>query len=136
MEQYSEFSSYGNDGTVSRLLASTRCQMESPLSQVGVLPVSPENLVGTLDQRRAQIDVAGLGNAELRIWISFAGLAAPRSQAEIATHIATSLATVLAPQSQDIRQRRELPDSVDHEQGLRLWVLGLRELLDQPVIMP
>jgi hypothetical protein len=39
-------------------------------------------MVGTLDQQAAEIDVASLGDAELRV--SLAGLAAPWPQAEVA----------------------------------------------------
>jgi hypothetical protein len=61
--------------------------------------------------RLAEVDVASLGDTELRV--SLSGLTAFRPQAEIATHIATSLETVFAPQSQDICQCRELAYSVD-----------------------
>jgi hypothetical protein len=61
--------------------------------------------------RLAEVDVASLGDTELRVLLS--GLTAFRPQAEIATHIATSLETFFAPQSQDICQCRELAYSVD-----------------------
>src|ERR1700733_10911200 len=82
-----------------------------------------ENMVGALDQQRTQVDVASLGDAEL--WVAVAGLAAFRTQAEITTHIATSLEALLAAQRQYVGQRRELSNAVDLEQRLGLVnVLG------------
>jgi hypothetical protein len=52
---------------------------------------------------RASVDVAALGDAELRI--SLARLAASRSQAEIAANITTLLGALLAAQGQNIRRR-------------------------------
>ena len=132
MKQYCQLASHGNDGPISGLLASARRQMQSPLSQGRVFSVRPKHMVGALDQQRAQIDVAGLGDAELRI--ALAGLAATRSQAEITANIATSLEPFLAAQRQHVSQGRELTDAVDLDQRLRLWILGLRQPLDQPVI--
>src|SRR5277367_7101238 len=93
----------------------------------------PEDVIGTLHQQAAEVDVASLGNTELRV--SLSGLTPFRSQAEIATHIATSLETFFASQSQDIRQRRQLPYSIDLEErlGLRIFLLG--QLLDRPVVL-
>ena len=82
-----------------------------------------ENMVGALAQQRTQVDVASLGDAEL--WVAVAGLAAFRTQAEITTHIATSLEALLAAQRQYVGQRRELSNAVDLEQRLGLVnVLG------------
>jgi hypothetical protein len=52
-----------------------------------------EHVVGTLDQQRPKVDVVGLGDAELRVAV--AGLAASRSQAELAADIATQLEAFL-----------------------------------------
>ena len=52
-----------------------------------------ENMVGALDQQGTQVDVASLGDTELRIAV--ARLAASRPQAEITAHIATSLEAFL-----------------------------------------
>ena len=87
-----------------------------------------EDMVGALDQQSSQVDVASLGDAELRVAIP--GLAASRPQAEIAADIATSLEAFLAAQRQNVGQRRELADAVDLDQRLRLWILRLRESLD------
>jgi hypothetical protein len=56
--------------------------------------VRAEDVVGTLDQQASEISVAGLGDAELRVSIS--GLAASRSQAEVAANITTPLEALLA----------------------------------------
>src|SRR5260370_4828666 len=90
-------------------------------------------MVGTLDQQAAEIDVASLGDAELRV--SLAGLAASWPQAEVAADIATSLEACLASQRQDVSQSRDLPDTVDLDQRLCLWILRLSELLDQSVVV-
>ena len=91
-----------------------------------------EHMVGTLDQQSTQVDVAGLGNAELRV--SIPGLTAFWAQTEVAADIATSLEAFLAAQRQDVSQGRELPDTVDLDQRLCLWILRLRESFDQPVV--
>ena len=92
-----------------------------------------KHVVGTLDQQATEIDVASLGDPELRI--SVARLAASWPQAQVAANIATSLEPFLAPQRQDIRQCRELANAVDFDQRLRLRVRRLRQLLDQTVIV-
>jgi hypothetical protein len=56
-------------------------------------------------------------------------------QAEVAPDIATSLEAFLAAQRQNVSQGRELPNAVDLDQRLRLWIPRLRESLDQPVIV-
>jgi hypothetical protein len=88
-----------------------------------------EHMVGTLDQQSTQVDVASLGDAELRVAIP--GLAAFWPQTEVAADIATSLEAFLAAQCQDVSQGRELPNTVDLDQRLCLWILRLRESLDQ-----
>jgi hypothetical protein len=60
-------------------------------------------------------------------------LAASRPQAEITTHIPTSLEAFLAAQRQNIRQCRKLADAIDFDQRLRLRVLRLRDSLDGTV---
>ena len=90
-------------------------------------------MVGTLDQQSTQVDVASLGDAELRV--SIPGLAAFWPQAEVAADIATSLEAFLAAQRQDVSQGRELPDTVDLDQRLCLWILRLRESLDNAVVL-
>src|SRR6202789_2631116 len=92
-----------------------------------------ENMVGALDQQRPEVDIASLGDAELRVVVS--GLAAPRSQAEVTADIPTSLEAFLAAQRQNVRQCRELADAIDLDQRLRLWVLRLRESLDGTVVL-
>src|ERR1019366_10018054 len=93
----------------------------------------PENMVGALDQQTTQIDVAGLGDAELRVAVP--GLTASRPQAEITAHIATSLEAFLTAQRQDIGQRRELTDTVNLNQRLRLRILRLHESLDSAIVL-
>src|SRR5258708_11478460 len=90
-------------------------------------------MVGTLDQQAAEIDVASLGDAEL--WVAIPGLTASWPQTEVAADIATSLEAFLASQRQDVSQSRELPDTVDLDQRLCLWILHLSELLDQSVVV-
>jgi hypothetical protein len=69
-----------------------------------------ENMVGALDQQRTQVDVSGLGDAEL--WIAVAGLAAPRPQTEITAHIPASLEAFLAAQRQNIGECRQLAHAI------------------------
>ena len=57
-----------------------------------------EDVVRALDQETSKVCVAGVGDAELRIVIS--GLTSPRSQAQVATHIATSSEPFLAAERQ------------------------------------
>ena len=95
--------------------------------------MSPEHVIGTLHQQATEVDIARLGDAELRI--SLSGLVAFRPQAEIAAHIATSLETFFASQSQDIRQCRELAYSIDLEERLCFRIFLLRQLLDRPVVL-
>ena len=109
MEQYSKLVSDGDDGPIARLLAAAGCQMQSPSSKSGVFTPRPEDVVGALDQQRPQIDVAGLGDAQLRIVA--AGLASPWAQAEITAHVATSPEPLLTAQSQHIGQRSKLTDA-------------------------
>src|SRR5258708_6947822 len=90
-------------------------------------------MVGALDQQRTQVDVASLGDAELRVAV--ARLAASRPQAEITAHIATSLEAFLAAQRQDIGQRRELADPIYLDQRLCLRILRLRESFYGAVVL-
>src|SRR5260370_31132804 len=92
-----------------------------------------DHMVGTLGQESTEVDVASLGDAELRVAIP--GLTAFWPPAEVAADIATSLEAFLAAQRQDVSQGRELHDTVDLDQRLCLWILRLRESLDQPVVV-
>lgn len=92
-----------------------------------------EDVVGTLDQQTSKIGVAGLGDAELRVSIS--GLAAPRSQTEVAADVATLLEAFLAPQGQHERCRRDRANTMDLQQRLCLWILGLTELSDLKIVL-
>ena len=92
-----------------------------------------EDVIGTLHQQAAEVDVASLGNTELRV--SLSGLTPFRPQAEIATHIATSLETFFASQSQDIGQCRELTYSIDFKERLGFRVFLLSQLFDRPVVL-
>src|SRR5277367_1307953 len=95
--------------------------MESPLSKRRVSSVRAEDMVGTLDQQASQVDVAGLGDAELRIAI--ARLTASGSETEIATNIATLLEAFLASQGQHEGQSRDVTHAVHLQQGLGLRIL-------------
>ena len=55
--------------------------------------MTPEHMVGALDEQGAEIDVARLGDAELRV--SSAGLASSWSQSQVATHIPALLEIAL-----------------------------------------
>lgn len=92
-----------------------------------------EDVVGTLDQQTSKISVAGLGDAELRVPIT--GLAASRSETEVATNIATLLEAFFAAQGQDERRCRDRTNTVDLQQNLCLWILSLAELLDLTVVL-
>src|ERR1700742_904562 len=93
----------------------------------------PKNVIGTLHQQAAKVDVPRLGDAELRI--SLSGLTPFRPQAEIATYIATSLETFFVSQGQDIRQRRELAHSIHLEERLGFRIFLLSQLLDRLVVL-
>ncbi len=80
MKQDCKLACDGNDGSITGLLASARSQMQAPLSQRRVFSTRTEDMVGALDQQRSQVDVASLGDAELRVAVP--GLAASRPQAE------------------------------------------------------
>ena len=92
-----------------------------------------KNVIGALDQQTSKIGVAGMRDAELRIVIS--GLTSPRSQAQVATHIATSSEPLLAAECQHEGQGGEVADAVNLQQRLCLRILGLTELLDLPVVL-
>src|SRR5260370_4984926 len=92
-----------------------------------------ENMVGALDQQRPEVDIASLGDAELRVVVP--GLAASRPQAEVTADIPASLEAFLAAQRQNVRQCRELADAIDFDQRLCLRVLRLRESLDGTVVL-
>src|SRR5271170_155336 len=92
-----------------------------------------KDVIGALDQQTSKIGVTGMGDAKLRIVIS--GLTSPRSQAQVAAHIATSSEPFLAAESQYEGQGGEMADTVNLQQGLRLRILGLAELLDLPVVL-
>ncbi|MGA7314807.1 MAG: hypothetical protein WBX22_12630 [Silvibacterium sp.] len=87
----------------------------------------------TLHQQAAEVDVASLGDTEL--WIALSGLTPFRPQAEIATHIPTSLETFFASQSQDIRSRRKLAHSINLEERLCFGIFRLDQLLDRPIVL-
>ncbi|WP_035358322.1 sigma 54-interacting transcriptional regulator [Edaphobacter aggregans] len=64
-------------------------------------------------------------------------LASARGQVqtpEVAADIATSLETFLAAQRQDVSQGRELPDTVDLDQRLCLWIFRLRKSFDGAIV--
>ena len=92
-----------------------------------------KDVVGTLDQQTSQIDVTGLGDAELRVAIS--RLTSSWSQTEIAPHITALLETLLAAQSQHERQSRKVAHAMDLQQRLCLRILRLTELLDLTVVL-
>ena len=92
-----------------------------------------KNMIGTLDQKRSEVGVSSLSDAQL--WVPFARLAASRPQAEVAADIATPLEAFLAAKRQDIGQRRELADAVDLEQRLCFWILRLRESFDGAIVV-
>ena len=89
-----------------------------------------KHMVGALDQQRPEVDIASLGDAELRVAVP--GLAASRPQAEIAADITTSLEALLFPQRQDEGQRREVADPIDLDQSLRLRIRGLAQPFGSP----
>lgn len=93
MKEHSQFSCHGNDSSVPRLLATSSSQMEAAPSKGRVFPLRPEYAVGTLDQKTSSINIAGLGDAELRI--SIPRLAPSRSQAKVANRFSTPLGVVL-----------------------------------------
>ncbi len=91
----------------------------------------PEDMIGALDQQRPEVDIAGLGDAELRVVVP--RLAASRPQAEVTAHIATSLEAFLAAQCQDIRQCRELADAIVSESSTGELRIG-SEVAENPVL--
>jgi len=123
VEQNGQLAGYGNNGFALSLLAASGSQMESPLSKRRVSSVQPQDMVGALDQQTSEVCVAGVSDAELRIMIS--GLTSPRSQAQVATHIATSSEPFLAAEGQNEGQGGEVADTMNLQQRLRLRILGL-----------
>jgi hypothetical protein len=95
--------------------------------------MGPKDVVRTLDQQTSEIRVASFGDAELRI--SFTGLAASWSQAEIAAHITTSLESVLVAQGKDEGESSDLTNALDRQQGMDLGILGLSHLLDLTIVV-
>jgi hypothetical protein len=92
--------------------------VKTPLPEGRIFSLRPKDMVGALNQETSQIDVAGLRDPELRIAIS--RLTASWSQTEIATHMSTSLEAFLVPQGKHIRQSRDVTDSMNLQQSLRL----------------
>lgn len=92
-----------------------------------------EDVVGTLDEQTSEIRVAGLGDAELRVPIT--GLAASRSQAEVAADIATLLEALLAAQGQDECRSRNRTNTMNLQESLCLRIFCLAELLDLTVVL-
>ncbi len=131
MEQNSKLAGDGDDGSITRLLASAFRQVQAPPSQRRVLSSRPEDMVPALDQQGPQVDITRLRDAQLRIAVS--GLTASRPQAEVASDVATSLEALLVAQRQNIGKGRKLAHAVDLDQSLGLGVLGLGELLDETV---
>jgi hypothetical protein len=86
--------------------------------------VTAKHMVGALDEQGAQIDVPGLGDAELGV--SSARLTSSWSQSQVATHVPASLEPLFATQSENTRQRRELAYAIylDECMGLGILCLG------------
>ena len=72
--------------------------MEAPLPKRRVSSVWSKDVVRALDEQTSEIRVAGVRDAQLRIVIS--GLTSTRSQAKIATDIATSSEPLFASERQ------------------------------------
>ena len=92
-----------------------------------------KDVIGALDQQASEIGVTGMGDTKLRIMVS--GLTSTRSQAKIATDITTSSEPFLTAEGQYEGQGGEVADAVNLQQRLRLWILGLAELLDLPIVL-
>ena len=82
-----------------------------------------EDVVRALDQEASEICVAGVSDTELRIVIS--RLTSPRTQAQIAPHIATSSEPLLAAEGQHEGQGGEVADAMNLQQrcvsGYSVW---------------
>jgi hypothetical protein len=85
--------------------------------------VRSKDMVGAFDQQTSKICVTGVSDAELRIMIS--GLTSPRSQAQVATHIAASSEPFLAAEGQHEGQGGEVTDAVTFSKacvsGYSVW---------------
>jgi hypothetical protein len=92
-----------------------------------------EDVVRALDEQTSEVYVACLRDAKLRIAIT--GLAASRSQAEIAAHVAALPKTLFTPQGQYISQRRDVANTVDLQECLCLRILCLADLLDLSIVL-
>ena len=90
-------------------------------------------VVGTLDQETSELGIASLGNAQLRIVVS--SLAAFWLKAKVATDITTLPEAFLAAKSEHEGECRDRSNAVHLLQSLRLWVLGLAELLDLAILL-
>ena len=103
------------------------------MSESRVLSMRSEDVVGTLDQQTSEVNVAGLGDAELRITIS--GLTAFRTKPEVTAHITALFEPFLAPQGQHKGEGRDLANPVHLQQGLRLRILRPSELLELTIVV-
>ena len=131
MQKNGQLACHSHHGCVFSPLAASSSEVKAPLSQRRVFSLWPKYMVRALDQKTSQIDVAGLGDAELRITI--ARLTASWSQPEIATHVPTGLKRCLFPRVRTYV--RAVTDSMDLQQSLCLGVLRLREFEDLPIVL-
>ena len=92
-----------------------------------------KDVVRALDEQTSEIYVACLRDAKLRIAIP--GLAASRSQAEIAAYIAALLKAFFTAQGQHIGQRRNVANTVDLQECLCLRILCLADLLNLSIVL-
>jgi hypothetical protein len=92
-----------------------------------------EDVVRALDEQTSEIYVACLRDAELRITVP--GLAASRSQTEIAAYIAALLKAFFTAQGQHIGQRRDVANTVNLQECLCLRILCLADLLDLSIVL-
>jgi hypothetical protein len=67
------------------MAAASRTQVEPPLTQGRVFTPRPDDVAGAFNQELAEISIAGLCDAELRVAVT--RLASSRSQAQVAANI-------------------------------------------------
>ena len=99
MQEHRELPSYCYNGTLLRILAASRGELESPFSKGRVGSEGTQNIMGALNQSLAKIVVPRLGYTELRVPIT--GLESTRSQTQIRTHVTAPLEAVFVGYGQD-----------------------------------
>jgi hypothetical protein len=90
-------------------------------------------MLRTSHKRFSEIAIAGLGDAQLRIVLTRLRTSWPKS--EVAAHIPALGESRGTSECEDVAQRGERAYAIDPQQNQRLRIFGIRELLDERVIL-